>query len=265
MSDEERRKVLKPNLCPSDVQCLLETYFLTSVKVGLDSTSPPTVVKQLDSYDDQNFLVKLLGVEYLLKVHNGVESDNSSVIDLQNSLMLHLNKDPRLCTTSPLVPSSPSVLQPSPPNSVLVSLPVVSPSHSPHPLVVRLLTYLPGVPLAYKSVTPSLLLSCGSYLAAIDSSLDVFPPHPAAERHHAWDGKNTVGLRSFLSYIPTDSKRELVSSVIDAFEKDILPFAKDFRTGVLQGDFNDANIIVGHDDKVKGVIDFGDAVNRLVS
>ena len=255
MSDEERRKLLKPNVSHADVLALLRSYFSAT------DTSKVVVLKSLDSYDDQNFLVSINDVQLLLKVHNGVESDNSPVIDLQNSIMLHLNKDSSVRTTAPLPPTSPSAL-PSPPLSVRVSLPVASSLHSPYPLCVRLLTFLPGSPMSSSPVPPSLLVRCGSYLASVDALLDALAPHPAADRFHQWDGKNTAGLRPFAAHVPDGPKRRLVAQVLDAFEAKVLPCAGDFRTGVLQADFNDANIIVGEDGQLAGVIDFGDAVKR---
>ena len=217
-------------------------------------------LQKLDSYDDENFLIlTATGTNYLCKVHNGVESDSPSIIDYQNRIMLHLNAASGVATTSPLPTvhnaASPAAL------SVTVPLPVQSSSHSPHPLAVRLLTYIPGTPMAYKSVTPSLLVSCGSYLAAVDASLDGFS-HPSSDRFHIWCQENTLSLRPFLSHVPTASRRALVKAVVDAFEKRVLPDSGSLRRGVLQSDFNDANIIIGDNDEIAGCIDFGDSVRR---
>jgi Ser/Thr protein kinase RdoA (MazF antagonist) len=57
-----------------------------------------------------------------------------------------------------------------------------------------------------------------------------------------------------------------VESIIDMFQSQIIDsgVASSFRIGINHGDFNDANILIGNDYKVSGVIDFGDSVERYV-
>ena len=153
-SDEEKRKLLKPNVLPCDVLRTLTTFFSKS------PSSTFKVVKALDSYDDQNFLVEIDSSKYLLKIHNGVESDNSVIINFQNSIMVHLNETDGVVTSNPLSPSSSEALAEDG-LSVKVPLPVASAPHSPYHLAVRLLTYIEGTPMAYKAVTPQLLSSAG--------------------------------------------------------------------------------------------------------
>jgi inosine triphosphate pyrophosphatase len=243
--DEIRRKLLKPNIHDFGLvsSILMASYNLKDFKV----------VKKLDSYDDENFLIEQSNGEMLLcKVHNGVESDDAGIIDYQNSIMRHLNQADGVTTTEPLKSVSGEF-------SVKSPLPVQSADHSPYPLAVRLLTYIAGTPMAYRNVTPALLVSAGSYLANVDSSLDTFS-HAKGKRFHIWCQENTLALRDFTQYIQTDSRRALVNAVIDAFEANVKPKSGDLRRGILQSDFNDANIIIGGNDKIAGVIDFGDSV-----
>ena len=259
-SDEVRRKWLKPAIGENFI--LLNDVLSSSYSTALNLSSGGTfkILKQLDSYDDENFLLEhttptsTTTTKYLVKVHNGVESEDAKIIDYQNSIMTHLNLHPSITTTAPLLSDDGAPFSNH-------KLPVSSPQHSPAPLTVRLLTYIEGTPMAYKQVTPALLFSAGEYLANVDSSLDNFS-HPASERFHAWDQKNTTSLREFVKYIQTPERQKLVSSVIDAFESTVLPDASNLRQGVLQSDFNDANIIIGASDKIAGVIDFGDSVKR---
>ena len=96
--------------------------------------------------------------------------------------------------------------------------------------------------------------------AFLDESLLV-----PSQRYHQWDGKNSCDLRKFVHCIDDSRRRDLVLSVIDAFERELVDtgIASQFRRGVIHGDFNDANIIVDtHEMKIAGVIDFGDSVER---
>ena len=64
-SDEELRKCLKPNPTEDQVlKAVQETY----------KTSQVSIVKQLESYDDCNYLISIDDKKYLAKVYNGVES-----------------------------------------------------------------------------------------------------------------------------------------------------------------------------------------------
>eukprot|EP00520_Triparma_pacifica_P018133 CAMPEP_0118633868 /NCGR_PEP_ID=MMETSP0785-20121206/1230_1 /TAXON_ID=91992 /ORGANISM="Bolidomonas pacifica, Strain CCMP 1866" /LENGTH=584 /DNA_ID=CAMNT_0006524779 /DNA_START=104 /DNA_END=1855 /DNA_ORIENTATION=- len=258
-SDEVRRKWLKPDAIGnkfSHLDDVITSNYSTALNLGGADGATFKILKQLDSYDDENFLLELSTgsskKKYLVKVHNGVESEDASIIDYQNSIMMHLNTHPSVTTTAPLMSNDGKPFSNH-------KLPVLSSDHSPATLTVRLLTYIEGTPMAYKSVTPQLLYSAGKYLADIDSSLDNFS-HIASERFHAWDQKNTTSLREFVKYIQTPERQKLVNSVIDAFEANVLPDASNLRQGVLQSDFNDANIIIGPSDKIAGVIDFGDSV-----
>jgi len=103
--------------------------------------------------------------------------------------------------------------------------------------------------------------------------------HPAAARDHSWDLRSTLGLRKFTHLLPDQERRALVEAAFTAFEAQVLPLASQLPLAVIQGDFNDANIIVGEKKKrstsmagtteagsrsqkvgVVGVIDFGDMV-----
>jgi inosine triphosphate pyrophosphatase len=94
----------------------------------------------------------------------------------------------------------------------------------------------------------------------MDEKLDLMGDFKASHRHHAWDGKNTIEIRNYTHCIHDERRRKMVESILDAFQHEIIDANVQFRTGILQADFNDANILVDSDCKVSGVIDFGDSV-----
>jgi len=151
----------------------------------------------------------------------------------------------------------------------LHSLPVVSAAHSPQTLAVRLLRWVEGVTLSsLKSFSIEILLEAGLFLGKICFALDGVSldtkknsanSKQLGDWHHAWDGKQTSDLRQYLHCIKDFKRRNIVQSIITKFEEQVLPDAHLFRTGILQADFNDANIII-QDDHVSGVVDFGDTL-----
>ncbi|XP_052771203.1 hydroxylysine kinase-like [Mya arenaria] len=59
-----------------------------------------------------------------------------------------------------------------------------------------------------------------------------------------WSLTETTRLREFYSAVKNDNDLEIVKSVVDAFERDIVPRYTGFTPGVIHGDLNEQNIIV---------------------
>lgn len=153
----------------------------------------PSIVKRLDSYDDANYLLEdAEGNKYLLKIHNGYESRElikalegvndfytpgrmTSAIHLQNAMM-ELCYEHGLCTSRPIptkqLPSGCGVHRRASPVCV-AELPVISPEHSPCELVLRLLHWVPGIPMLNIVHLPlEALADAGRYLGKMDRILD---------------------------------------------------------------------------------------------
>ena len=264
LSDEEMRKLLKPACTVEQVEEAVRKSFGENIKI----------LKALDSYDDQNFMAERDGTNYLVKIHNGFESRDfldsfersgrdynacSSVIHFQTAIMDRLSENGLPTSKSQLCGGLPISIHP---------LPVQSEQHSPCQLVVKFMTWVPGRTMVSVPTLPiECLRDAGRFLGRMHLVLDginVAEHSVAAERFHAWDGKNTSRVRDFTSAIDEDKRRAMVESVIAAFEKDIIDsgVGDKFRKGVLQGDFNDGNILVDDKFAISGVIDFGDSVQR---
>ena len=66
-NDEVMRKFLKPNPTNKQIiQAISKTYQCDQSHVA--------ILKELESYDDRNYLIQLESKKYLCKVYNGVES-----------------------------------------------------------------------------------------------------------------------------------------------------------------------------------------------
>jgi len=293
-NDEKLRKSLKPDPTNEQViQAITSTYHQKA-----------TIIKELESYDDRNYLIELTSnddsdssgskkIRYLCKVYNGVESQkyincsslDSSSQDVQDEVKAlspihlysliwnHLHLEQYSINTSLPLPI-PSNTTESQSHVSIHSLPVTSKEqeHSPCPLALQLLEWVEGSTMASRPSIPiETLLDAGKYLAKVCTALDDLTSNNptaklTADRYHAWDGKNTLDLQEYVKYITKLERRELVQSVLDDFRRDLVdsPTKPDFRMGILQGDFNDANIILNDAGNVSGVIDFGDTTLRYV-
>ena len=230
-------------------------------------------VKTLESYDDKNFCLKgsLRGgapTTYTLKLHNGVESKNAAAMEAQNAIMLHLEQH-GFCVPAPRTDAAGV-------HTAFTTLSMRGAIDPPRAHAVRLLRWVAGVPMnEAKAIDSSTLRACGVYLgrmtAALNGGLDgagaVFD-HAGAHRVHIWDLQNTLLSRGFVHAISDAARRATVEGVMAAFETHVAPriAANELRWGVLQADFNDANVILERDaadSPIAGVIDFGDMVYTM--
>ncbi|MCZ6598064.1 MAG: aminotransferase class III-fold pyridoxal phosphate-dependent enzyme [Planctomycetota bacterium] len=136
--------------------------------------------------------------------------------------------------------------------------------------LVRLMTWLPGVPLAsVKPHTGELLHSLGAHLGRIARALAGFD-HPAAREDFHWDVANAREVVEREIGGLAGERRELVESFVPRF-----PELGALRRAVIHGDANDHNVLVSElgpeldpaahrARRVTGLIDFGDVVRSHV-
>ena len=221
----------------------------TSAALALQLFGIRAEATSLPSERDQNFLlVNALGERFVLKIANSLES--RSLLEAQNLALTHLSGQLNSC---PKVITSHS-------NAPIEA--VESTAGSTH--LVRLLTYLPGVPLGeVKDQSLKLLHNLGSELGRLDRALSSFD-HPALHRDFHWDLANGLRvIRDYESLIANKNLRQLISAFADNFEREFVPLLPQLRRSVIHGDANDFNILV-NDDRIVGLIDFGDMVHSYV-
>jgi hydroxylysine kinase len=123
---------------------------------------------------------------------------------------------------------------------------------------LRLLSWLPGTPLAHLPRTPALAASIGNALGRLDAALAEFN-HPAADHHLLWDIRNTPDLEPLFPALPA----ELLSpakAFVARFKTRIMPALAQLPRQVIHGDFNPHNLLADPDDpgSLSGILDFGD-------
>ncbi|WP_372679135.1 phosphotransferase, partial [Desulfosarcina sp.] len=215
-------------------------------------------VDRLPSERDQNFrLQDEKGGRFVLKIANAAET--REVLELQNMAMTHVAEKgaalfdgfapcPRVCC--------------APGGEEIVSIP--GQDGASH--FVRLLTYLPGRPMA--RVNPhdkDLLFSLGSFLGRLDQVLMDFA-HPATHREFHWDlARCGEVVPSLLDDIDDAEKQDLVQRRLDHYRAVTTPKLAGLRTSVIHSDGNDYNVLASPDgrwgNRVTGLIDFGDMVH----
>jgi len=202
----------------------------------------------LPSERDQNFaLTTAAGARYVLKIANGAE--DRAILDAQNAAMAHVADRVTFCPR--LLPTI---------DGETIG---VAPGDG-H--LVRLVTYLAGVPLATiggpekAALRPRLFENLGHAVGGLDAALADFD-HPAAHRDFHWDlAQATRVIGEHLPRVRDAGGRALVAEVSASALSIVEPRRAAFRRSVIHNDANDWNVLVDGD-RIAGIIDFGDMVH----
>lgn len=226
-----------PDWNVGDVKTLVEHLY------GISTTATP-----LPSERDQNFLLQTEGGEkFVLKIANALE--NEELLQAQNQVLRHLAQQVDFC---------PRVLLTLTGEEMTTSESKSGTSH-----FIRLINYLPGIPLGELTPqTSELLRDLGSKIGQLDRALsDV--DHAALHRDFHWDLAN--GMRVIQDHgelIEDNELREIVLRTTEDFRVNVTPLKGKLRRSVIHGDANDYNVLVdASGSTVTGLIDFGDMVH----
>lgn len=223
-----------------------ETDTVVSLVNGLYGLS--VTAASLPSERDQNFLLTdESGRKFVFKIANRLEDE--ALVIAQCEAMQHIAARVSYCQR--LVPGV---------NGKILER-VKSTAGGTN--LVRLVTYLPGLPLGDTQMrSPTLLQDLGNKLGELDSILLEFD-RPAIHRNFHWDLANWQTVTAEYEKLIRDSQlRALIVQYVDAFEHDVAPSLFRLRRSCIHGDPNDYNILVDESfSEVVGIIDFGDMVS----
>lgn len=126
--------------------------------------------------------------------------------------------------------------------------------------VMRVLTYLEGLPLHLAPRSAAQTRAMGAMAAQISMGLQGFT-HPGADHVLQWDIRQASALRPLLAHVP-GALRGLCTTVLNHFDTQIAPQLPGVRWQVVHNDLNPHNVLVdtGDPDRIAGVLDFGDMV-----
>ncbi len=223
-------------------------------KLAIEFYALDADVKLLPSERDQNFLLETqTGEKFVLKIANSREE--FAMLEGQNEAMNHAAKHISFCQK--VIPNS---------SDQAISQ-VRSTPGTNH--FVRLVTYLPGIPLGtVKRHSPELLYKVGQTVGQLDKALLDFD-HPAMHRKFHWDLMHGLEIcREYQPLIVDRGVRELIAKLVADYQRNVVPLLPDLRRSVIHNDANDYNLLVGggtdiysRNQSIVGLIDFGDMVH----
>lgn len=254
--DQQSQALAKPTFSEAQACALVESVF------GLKVSK----ILPLPSYDDQNFHICISRtkdttdepIEYVLKINNTESSKTPDLIEVQSHIIMFLRAN-GFPTASVIHTKGDNVTS-------LVSIDSGSETKN---YLVRLMTYLPGRPIAEIPISSQLLYEIGRLAAKLDKTLERFQ-HPKLSSLHRenfiWNLKNIPLLEKYLYALDQNQNQEIVEKVIQLFKNEVMPKLTDFRECINHGDLNDHNILVESSKsasgdavyQVSGILDFDD-------
>jgi 4-aminobutyrate aminotransferase-like enzyme/Ser/Thr protein kinase RdoA (MazF antagonist) len=215
---------------------------------GLHAAATP-----LTSERDQNFLLETPeGKRFVLKIANARE--DRAMLEAQNAVLAHINRRTGHGAQAVATKAGEMVGE------------ATTATGQRH--FVRLLTYIPGIPLGrVRRHAPALMRDLGRAVGEVDVALKDFD-HPALHREFHWDLR--TGVRTCRQYLPLVGDAELrrtVEQLLADYERRVTPVLARLPTSVIHNDANDYNVIVSTDGdirsrrtRVAGIVDLGDMV-----
>ena len=243
---------------PSIVQLAPGFSEQDACRIAKDLFALHATATQLPSERDQNFRLTTSSEDlYVLKIANAAEK--KAVLDFQNQALVHIGD-------SQIASPQKGSIAPQVCLSIDGAQITTTRAKDGTPYFVRVLTHLPGKPLALvKPHNLDLLNSLGQFFGNLSRILQDFD-HPAAQRNFHWDLKNADQiLTNYLGLIEDRQLRQIVRHLFKRYQADTQPQLPDLRTSIIHSDGNDYNVLVQPDGewhhKVTGIIDFGDMVH----
>ncbi|TDD33403.1 aminotransferase class III-fold pyridoxal phosphate-dependent enzyme [Actinomadura sp. KC06] len=215
-------------------------------RYGLDAAS----LRRLAGETDQNtHVVDADGAEYVLKVSDPADR---RAIEFQTALLAHLaEREPGV-----VVPRTVADVSGAPVTSV--------PDGGGRELPVRLLSWVPGTPLAEVGRrSPELLADVGAAAGRLTAATAEFV-HPAPPAPHYWEFPHAgAALAASIGHVGDAGLRAAAESLRDRYLPLLDERLPELPVAVVHHDLNAFNILVRRDGgrrRVSGVIDFGDAL-----
>ncbi|XP_045102821.1 hydroxylysine kinase-like isoform X2 [Portunus trituberculatus] len=227
-----------------------------------------TSIKELDSYDDRNYLIKVEGESsnphikepspdgYVLKVTNSLDSKKSKIMAAQVEMMLFLHsRGFKVSKPEKNVHGS---------HLIYAKISGDEVGEEGGENIVRLLTFIPGKILHQVPTTPQLFHEVGVFVGRMDNELKDFTSEDLKQRKFMWCMENVPQLPKFLFAVKDEHRRKMVEEVLQAWQERVAPVLPQLERGFIHGDANEQNFIVNvsQDDPsnyhVDALIDFGD-------
>jgi len=228
---------------------------LVSKYYGLQVTS----IRELNGYDDKNFFIQancssnphistINQDGYIFKILNKLDSKDPDLVESQNRMMTYLGSR-GFRTPTPL-----SNLQGK--LYTIYALPAQR-EKKDECHILRVLTYQRGKILNAFLPNEQLYYQVGIVLSKMHQSMSGYKDKKLESRKFPWMLELAPEIKQYYHIVKDKNKLNIIETVIDEFEHQVLPQLNDLPSGIVHGDLNEQNILV-EDNRVHAILDFGD-------
>ena len=203
-------------------------------------------VHALDGERDLNYRIDTDSGSQIFKIANA--ADGEAVVGFQVEALQHTHKrDPSLPVPE-VYADRHGQLMPR----------VTTESGDSH--ILRLVSYLPGIPVEDSAVTLRSWREIGALMGKLNVALGSFYHAAARANDHPWDTSNCLRFQPLTEHIADRSAHDLVNSMFDRFREHTKPRLDATRHQVIHQDAHAGNVLLDPRDpeRVTGLIDFGD-------
>lgn len=201
-------------------------------------------IKELDGYENKNFLVTYEGAKFVLKTYpyaktlfDRIQAEDEILMSLNQSNLKHF---------------------PVPVKNVFGSFSFKGVVKE-KPVIIRMLTYLEGKLFSDVEHKEGLFASFGAFLAQMDKKLQTHDQYVIRSRQFEWDLQHIHLNDPYINELSNPKDRNLVRYFFQQFDENVLPVLPELRKSIIHNDANDRNVLADGD-KVCGIFDFGDLV-----
>jgi hypothetical protein len=198
-------------------------------------------ISPLNAFEDQNVLIKTTNENFILKISNKkIPLDD---LNGQTLLLEHIK------SSAPEI-RCPEVVLTNSGNSITMA----------DGFAVRMLTFIEGNILGGSARSSELNYKIGQYLGRFSNAVRSFK-HPVMEKpNDYWNLDNALASKAFVRDVEDEQMRAIINRFYEHYENNVVPKVSGLRGGVIHGDANEQNFLVGkdHPSEITGLIDFGD-------
>ena len=126
-------------------------------------------------------------------------------------------------------------------------------------IVLRMLSFLEGEFLAECTHSESLIASFGSFLGLMDQKMSSIQVQAIKARRLSWDLEHLFICTKWVHHVNNAEARKIINYYINQWQTFVVPQITSLRHSLIHNDANDWNVLINND-RVSGIIDFGDAV-----
>ncbi len=202
-------------------------------------------IKGTVGYANANYLISTPKQQFVFKTYR-YDEQQFDVLAAENELLLYLKQqtDSSSCYPQPI---------PDKDGSFLLDI-----NLDGQRVIARMLSFLSGEFSGDTKMTRGSARELGNFLAEMDLLLGDFV-HPVYKgRTWEWDIQHLGYIKKYVNDISDQHNRSIVKYFIQQFEENVTDHLPQLRKQVIHNDANEWNLLQ-HDDRITGVIDFGDA------